>query len=269
MIDIHCHILPGLDDGADSYNESMGIARELISAGFDTVIATPHVIEGREYNTPATIREKVHELNQVFRNNGIQLQVLPGAENYIFPDLAQWYKEDKIISLADTKKYILIELPMMNIPHYTEQVLFELQILGITPIIAHPERNRELFHNPEILVAWSEKGINLQVNLGSFTGRYGSSAKNLAKTLLLSDMAHFVASDMHRVPRKSSYLKTSINLINEVSENSRNIAATVENPAHILEGVSYPMQRSYTLFTGKRQGTWDWMKTFTQRRHHG
>lgn len=260
MIDTHCHILPGVDDGAQTQQDALDIARQLVEVGFQVVLATPHVVEGDKFILPSVIREKVHTLNQLFQQENIPLQVLPGAENYIFPELAAWYREGKIITLADTQKYILVELPTMSIPHYTEQVLFELQLAGLTPVIAHPERNRELYHNPEKLVEWVNKGIQLQINLGSFMGRYGSGARNLAKALLLSEMVHFIGSDMHHVSQHNTYLKSIHYLLNEMHKQQLTAAATAENPANILEGVNWSPPKPQSINLKKDQSIWQKMK---------
>lgn len=243
MIDIHCHILPGLDDGAASIEESLKIAQELVTTGFSKVIATPHVLEGIDYITPAQIKEKVHELNQVFQQERIPLQVLPGAENYIFPDLVQWFQQGKILTLADTQKYILVELPRSSIPPYTEQVFFDLQILGITPVLAHPERNSTIILHPERMVAWVEKGILLQVDLRSFKRTYGSKAQAMAEDLLNSGMIHFVGSDLHRGSEWGHGLNIIMRKIEEFSTHKL-VAATSENPEHILMGQYFVPERS-------------------------
>jgi len=258
LIDIHCHILPGLDDGAHSVEEAVNMAAEIIDAGFDRVIATPHVIEGTDYISPELIREKANELNDIFRDKEISLKILPGAENYIFPDLAKWYREGKIISLADTKKYLLLELPMQAIPTYTEQVFFDLQVSGITPIVAHPERNKEMIREPKRLVEWVENGIQLQINLGSFAGRYGSGSKKLAEMLLSGDMVHFIGSDMHHPSAGDSYLK-SISYLMKEGRGHRLAAAASENPANILEGVNWFPEKPGDLVKKKKR-LFDWIK---------
>ena len=260
MIDTHCHILPGLDDGAQTEQEASDMARQLVEAGFQVVIATPHIVEGDRVIHPKVIREKVHAINQLFRQENIPLKVLPGAENYIFPELAAWYREGKIITLADTQKYILVELPAMSIPHYTDQVLFELQLAGLTPVIAHPERNRELYHNPEKLVEWVNKGIQLQINLGSFIGRYGSGAHDLAKALLLSDMVHFIGTDMHHVSQHNSCLKSINYLLSEIQKHRLTAAATTENPTNILEGINWSPPQPQSISLKKDRSFWQKVK---------
>lgn len=241
MIDVHCHILPGLDDGAQTIEDALAMAAKLEEAGFDTVIATPHVLEGRKTITPAQIREKVHELNAALAKNGRKLKILPGAEIFIFPALAEWYKQGKILSLADTGKYILVELPMQHIPPYTEQVFFELQLAGVTPLLAHPERNSKLVKNPQKLVEWIGKGVQLQVNFRSFQGLYGSGPKQLAEALLSNGMVHYLGSDLHSARGWGMDLKEIAAGIRELAAFDL-VAATADNPAHILQGEPWSPQ---------------------------
>jgi len=234
LIDIHCHILPGLDDGAQTMSDAAAMALELTRARFNTVIATPHVIEGRKYNTPDLIRKKVKELNEHLDNKWIPLKVLPGAENYIFYDLPKWYRQGKILSLADTNKYILIELPILNIPLYTEKVFSDFRLLGLTPIIAHPERNQEIVLNPQRLFQWADKGILIQVNAQSFLGNYGQKVKNLAEKLLSQGLVHFVASDMHNALGDNAYVNFVSFFYREYGA-AKFTAATSDNPFKIRQ----------------------------------
>ena len=128
MIDLHSHILPGLDDGSENMTETLGMVRQLHEAGFKTLIATPHVIEGRTFLSPAEILETTEQVRKCVTKAGIPVQILPGAENYIFPDLAKWARDGKLVTLGNAGKYLLVELPMLEIPHYTDQVFFELQV---------------------------------------------------------------------------------------------------------------------------------------------
>ncbi|NLI92086.1 MAG: histidinol-phosphatase [Peptococcaceae bacterium] len=253
MIDIHCHILPGLDDGAKTINESLEIARELVEAGYTTVIATPHVFEARVMIHPDQIRQNVKMMNQVLEEESIPLKVLPGAEIFIFPDMAKWFKEGKLLSLGDTGRYILVELPMLNIPSYTEQVFFDLQILGLTPIVAHPERNREILDSPDVLGKWAEKGIRIQVNIGSFMGKYGMKTKKFAQELYVTGMVDFLGSDYHQAGRGLDL--RDIHFYFKEFGTSRLTAAIAENPTSILEGQSLMPKQVYSGFHTKKERT--------------
>jgi len=245
LIDIHCHILPGLDDGAKTINESLEIAGKLVEIGYTTVIATPHVLEGREFVTAGQIRKSVIHLNEVLEEQSIPLKVLPGAEIFIFPDLAEWFSKGRLLSLAETNKYILIELPMLSVPHYTEQVFFNLQVLGLTPIVAHPERNREIQNTSNLLAEWSKKGVRVQANIGSFQGKYGLKVKKFAEELFANGIIDFLGSDFHE-SHTGLNLRSTTQYLGEFG--ARLTAAITENPTSILEGQSLMPKQIYNRY---------------------
>ncbi len=247
MIDIHSHILPGLDDGSKNMAETLGMVRQLHEAGFKTFIATPHVLEGRDCLSPPEILATTEQVRERVAEAGIPVEILPGAENYIFPDLAKWARAGKLLTLGNTGKYILVELPMLEIPHYTDQVFFELQVLGITPVLAHLERNKGLSAEPERILAWAKKGILFQLNLRSLSGHYGPQARQLAEIMLNSDLIHVIGSDAHRVSRSELTYFEGLQSIKEIVGEERYQELTRLNPQTILEG--YPLQgdRDYLL----------------------
>lgn len=245
MIDIHCHILPELDDGAKNMEETLEIVRQLYATGFHTLITTPHVMEGRDFISPTEILAVTEQVQQQVAKAGIPVRILPGAENYIFPDMAKWAGEGKLLTLGNTGKYLLVELPMLEIPWYTEQVFFNLQVQGITPVLAHPERQRTLIDDPKKLVDWARKGILLQLDLRSISGKYGSRAQRLAKQMLHSNLVHFIGSDAHGVASsKFAYQKGLENVRGIVGE-KRFQELTLTNPQNVLEGKTLERGKEY------------------------
>lgn len=247
MIDMHSHILPGLDDGAGNMAETLNMVRGLHTSGFNTLIATPHVLEGRDFLSPAEILDTTEKVRQCVAEAEIPVEILPGAENYIFPDMAKWVRERKLLTLGDQGKYLLLELPMYEIPDYTERVFFELQALGITPVLAHPERYMDLYDEPEPILDWAKRGVILQLDLRSIRGYYGPQAKRLAEILLKSNLIHVIGSDIHRVSsRESSYLEGLLS-IKEIIGETRYHELTRLNPQTIIKGHSLQGEREYSL----------------------
>lgn len=236
MIDIHSHILPGLDDGSNSMEQSLAMVRQLYEAGFQTLIATPHVLEGRDYLSPEEILVTTDQVRTCVAEAGIPVEILPGAENYIFPDLIKWVREGKLMTLGNTGKYLLVELPMLEIPLYTDQVFFELQVEGLTPILAHPERNRGLVENPVRLLDWASRGILFQLDLRSLNGKYGPQAQELAHRLLHSELIHLIGSDAHRVARSITPYLEALHCVKNVVGEERFKQVTLSNPKAILDG---------------------------------
>ncbi|WP_240986424.1 tyrosine-protein phosphatase [Acididesulfobacillus acetoxydans] len=240
MIDFHCHLLPGLDDGAESLEEGLGIARQLREAGFTTVVATPHVMEGRVMLTPGEIEERVGDLNQALRHEGIDLNVLPGAENHIFPAMAGYLQEGSLLSVGGKGKHLLLELPAWEIPPYTEQVFFELKVAGVTPVLAHPERYPALGEAPGRLRQWLKLGVLLQIDLRSLSGHYGRQAKDWAKELAGSGLVHLLGSDAHSPSQRQHPYRDELDKLQSLVGEARFQAVTKDYPRRILLGQDLP-----------------------------
>ncbi len=203
MVDIHTHILPGLDDGAKSLAEALEMARIAVADGVSALAATPHVVSGLYDNPPELIREEVDVLNRYLAEEGIPLPILPGAEYRLEPDLPQRLNQGQLVTINDTGRYLLVELPFSLVPDHTEQILYEIQLQGVVPIIAHPERNPGLIRNPERLFRLVQRGVLAQVTTSSIQGRFGKTVKRTALNMLETGTAQVVASDAHSTRGRS------------------------------------------------------------------
>lgn len=195
-IDIHSHIIPGIDDGARNESVALKMLKMAQQSGTGHIIATPHYVYGNTRYGFATIIEKCEALNRLAASAGINITVYPGCEVFITPELIELYEQGLIGTLANSC-YMLVEFPMMSIPSYTDNVLYNLQLKGITPIIAHPERYSEIQYDSERLKSFIDRGILAQVNSGSITGVYGREAKKTVMRLIKEGLVQFVASDAH------------------------------------------------------------------------
>lgn len=194
MIDVHCHILPGIDDGPRDMEQSLAVAKTLTESGFRHVIATPHAMDGIYNAEPAAIRAKTAELNQALKIAGLDLTVYPGAEYPLRPELLN---SDPVT--LNNSRYILVELPFgQPIPRYAEDLFFQLQAGGLIPILAHPERCWGILERPGLVRAYAESGVMMQVTIASFFGRYGKEAGRLVRDWLKHGLVRFLASDSHR-----------------------------------------------------------------------
>lgn len=194
MIDIHCHILPGIDDGPKTMEQSLAIARSLAAQGYRHVIATPHAMDGIYNADPVNVYAKTTEVNQVLRHAEINLTVYPGAEYPLGPELL-----DMDLVTLNKSRYLLVELPFNQpIPPYTTDIFFQLQARGLVPILAHPERCGGILESPLLVREYAELGVLMQANVASFYGRYGSRAKKLVDTWAVRNLIHFLATDCHR-----------------------------------------------------------------------
>ncbi|HHY71568.1 MAG TPA: capsular biosynthesis protein [Thermoanaerobacterales bacterium] len=203
MIDIHSHILPDIDDGAEDMETAIKMAEIAVSEGITKMIATPHFIEEDREIEKEKVLEKVNELNSALKQQSIDLEILPGEEIFLTPNIAKLYEEDRILTLCNQKKYILIELPLMTIPLYAKDVIHSLTLKGLRVIIAHPERNREISKDMGKLKEFLKMGALVQVNTLSLMGVFGRRAKHTAQKIIRFGMANFLATDCH-TPRSRS-----------------------------------------------------------------
>ena len=210
MIDIHTHILPGLDDGAASLRESLEMSAIAAAGGFCAIFATPHVVSGLYDNTPRQIEEAVALLNRCLTEKNIPLTVLPGAEYRLEPGLPRHLSEGRLMTLNDAGHYILIEPPPDLIPDYTEQLFYEIQLQGVMPILAHPERNPGFRRDPDRLYRLLQRGVLAQVTAGSIEGRFGRAARRFALKMLETGAAQLVASDAHSARGRSPAISAAI-----------------------------------------------------------
>lgn len=156
MIDIHTHILPEMDDGPDDIAESLAIAKKSEKDGITSLIATPHFLETKDQKYRiALVKDKIVELENLFRKNKINVKLYPGSEVFLTKDLGKKVYEQQILSLNNTR-YILVEFPFQHIPYYVNDVFNDLHILGYTPIIAHPERYLPIMKHPNYLYHWNK-----------------------------------------------------------------------------------------------------------------
>ncbi|WP_051273471.1 tyrosine-protein phosphatase [Desulfotruncus alcoholivorax] len=236
MIDIHAHILPGMDDGARDVNEALDMARIAVLEGMTGLIATPHVAAGLYSREKWQILDAVAALNNLLIKEKIPLQLYPGAEYLLEPDIPQRLRSGEILTLNNGGKYLLVEFPFASVPVYAENVIFEIMLQGVTPIIAHPERNAELQKNPGRLAGLIHQGALAQVTLGSIAGLFGDKAKYAGINLVNQGLAHFLASDAHSPNNRPPLLKTLLKKMHQQLNTGMIELLTEQNPEHLIRG---------------------------------
>ncbi|KIY20681.1 tyrosine-protein phosphatase [Mesobacillus subterraneus] len=205
MVDLHCHILAGIDDGAQTMADSVEMARAAVDEGIDTIIATPHHKNGRYENSKQAIIEKTDELNEVLKAEGIPLHILPGQEPAIHGELVTGMTLGEVSTL-NFSRYLFIELPAGHVPRYTDQLLYDVQVNGKIPVIVHPERNQEIIERPDILYQLIKNGALSQLTAASVCGRFGKRVKTFSEQLIEANLAHFIASDAHNTNKRAFYM---------------------------------------------------------------
>jgi protein-tyrosine phosphatase len=196
MIDLHSHILPGIDDGARTMIDSVGLARDAVRDGVATMVATPHVRD--DYPTrPETMERLTGEVREALRAAEIPLEVVTGGEVAIDALVPMGGGELARFSIAGAGRYLLVEFPYHGWPLGLPSEIERLHGMGLTALIAHPERSRDVQERPERLAPLVEQGALVQVTAASVDGRLGRSARRAAMRLLDLGLAHVVASDAH------------------------------------------------------------------------
>jgi protein-tyrosine phosphatase len=220
LIDTHSHILPGLDDGARDLEQALSIARLAVEDGINEMICTPHWVRGVFENTRAVVLSAVERLAKHLKENDIPLSLHPGSELRVDSDIAKKLRSLELLTLNDSGSYVLIEMPAEIIPPGMDNFLFSLQVEGVTPIIAHPERNGGLMRDPSRLYGWVESGVLAQLTAGSLLGSFGDTIRRFSVLLLEHGLIHLVASDAHgpknRAPNLSAAFKSAEEIVGKV-----------------------------------------------------
>jgi protein-tyrosine phosphatase len=196
-VDLHCHLLPEIDDGPKTLQEALLLARALTEMGFSQAVATPHYIEGYSLEYRRRVAEAHTRLVQAVEAEKIPLKVFLGGELLLQPGLVDLAQKGELPTLNGTR-YLLLELPLYQpLPLYAGEVFFMLQARGYIPILAHPERMETFQVGDGKICHLVRSGVLLQVNLGSLIGAFGPSVKKLARDLLKNDLVTFLATDSH------------------------------------------------------------------------
>ena len=196
FVDIHCHILPGLDDGAVNLGVSLAMAEIAVADGIGTIVATPHQLGNYSRNRGETIRAYAARFQRELDQRNIPLQILPGADIRIEPDMIRGLQSGDVVSLADRRRHVLLELPHeLYLP--LDGLLGRLRAAGMVGILSHPERNQGILREPQVVEGLVEKGCLMQVTAGSLVGSFGPEIQALSEWLLEEGLVHFLATDAH------------------------------------------------------------------------
>ncbi|PZN06619.1 protein-tyrosine-phosphatase [Thermaerobacter sp. FW80] len=200
-VDVHSHLLPGLDDGAADWDEALTLARTAVADGTAQLILTPHVYPEVYDNRPETIRGLTAEFQRRLDAAGVPLRVRPGSEVFLVPETARAWRRGELVPLGGEGPYVLVEWNMIALPPYVEGVLFELQAAGAVPVVAHPERYLPVQRRPEWLVPLVERGVWLQITASALLRPRRDPVRRTAEWLVRRGMVHLIGSDAHNAHR--------------------------------------------------------------------
>jgi|SRR5690625_2897353 len=235
MIDIHAHILPGVDDGPKTWEDALAIIQTAYDGGIRSMVATSHMLpDGPFANTRNMLLPLVNELTSRVQAQQIPVEIIAGGEVHISPDIGQRYDAGELLTYGDAGRYMLVELPPAEIPVFAEQALFDLQLRGVTPILAHVERNRGFLSRPHKLYEMVQRGALAQVTASSLTA--GGPLAEPTRAWIEHGLVHFIATDTHGVRRRRPELRPAVEqAIAWVGEKAA-LALVHENPSRVLAG---------------------------------
>jgi protein-tyrosine phosphatase len=197
IVDFHTHILPGLDDGCATSEESVDAARMLRSQGVSTVVATPHYLPGHFTPVAAEVRSSTEKLRLLLTDEGIDLELLPGHEIMVHRTLAESIRTQLVLPIGGSGTFVLVEFPLYELPWFAMTTIDHLVELGYVPIIAHPERCLPLHKESRELRSWFHKGVLTQLDIASLMGQHGSDVQHVAEMMIRDHLVHLVGSDLH------------------------------------------------------------------------
>ncbi|MDI6872260.1 MAG: phosphotransferase [Bacillota bacterium] len=242
IIDLHAHVLPGLDDGPGRLEEAVELLKLLERDGVGTVVATPHVAPGFFWPyDPARMEDKLAELRQAAAAAALEIEVIGGAENYLSPEVVQLAEQGRLPTLGDSR-YVLVEFPRREVPFWGFEALERLQRSGYRPILAHPELNDQIRADAELPSDLVRQGVLLQLDASSLAGRWGSRVADFASSLLQSGLGHLVASDAHSARRPPEF-RAARQALARVTDRRTAQRLLCDAPAAVVQGVLIEPER--------------------------
>lgn len=233
MIDIHAHILPGADDGAQTITESMELIMQAKKEGITDIIATSHADNPHYDVTKNVVLEKIELLNIEMKRNNLSINIHSGQEIRIGQSTIEKLKNGELLTLANSK-YVLIELPTGGIPAYSVQIIQDILKLGKVPIIAHPERNRAIAENPNRLLKLINHGALAQITAGSLAGHFGKTIQKQSLQLVDANLVHTYGSDVHNTKTRPLLFDSGLRYL-EKHKRLDAVDIFLENNARIIE----------------------------------
>lgn len=237
MLDLHNHVLFGLDDGCRTLEESAALCAAAKAAGHVGFVATPHIRPGMFDNDPDGIRARRDEVRATVEAAGLELFL--GAEYYFDADLLEAARGKRLLTLGERSRYVLAELPSGALPVRYDEVLYEIRLAGYVPIVAHPERCAGVQENlPSALSALRQVGALLQLDLGSLVGHYGRAAKKASAELVKQGAYHVAACDLHRPGDVATIVAPALKALTKLLKKRRRAEGvetlTLHNPRRIV-----------------------------------
>jgi protein-tyrosine phosphatase len=256
MVDIHHHLLWGVDDGAKDFETSVAMAKASAADGVTHVVCTPHANGEFEY-TPEINRGKVQQLQERLDADRVPLRVGLGCDFHLSYDNVQEAKADPAKFSVNGLGYLMVEIPDYGVPPGLTETFYELQLAGLTPVLTHPERNPTLQADHARLANWMRGGVLVQVTGDSVTGKMGRAAEKMAHALLAKRWVHFLATDAHNVSSRPPRLSEARKVVARKYGEAYAEALTTINPKAVFEGKQFePSEEPIDLYEEFKDKPW-------------
>jgi protein-tyrosine phosphatase len=256
--DIHCHLTPGIDDGAQSWDDTLAMARLAVDDGITTIVATPHQLGAFSHNTGDRIRARVRELQGFLDQNDVNLRVLPGADVRIEPGLSAKLRSGEVVTLGDHRRHVLLELPH-ELYFPLEKLIEELSSAGMVGILSHPERNEGILARPAVLRPLVDAGCLMQITAGSLVGAFGPQIQKFCDQLIEQQLVHFVSTDAHGPKTRRPTLRPAFDRLLRRAGSDFAEAVCCYNPAQVAAGLEVSA-RVRTATSCAKAGWLSWRK---------
>jgi protein-tyrosine phosphatase len=256
FVDIHCHLIPGIDDGARSWDESLAMARIAVADGIATITATPHQLGSYSHNDGELIHSRTAELRKFLHDHDVPLRVLAGADVRIEPETIRLIQEGQVLTLAERRKHVLLELPH-ELYFPLDGLLVNLEKAGLVGILSHPERNQGLRKQPNIVTTLVEQGCLMQVTASSLFGVFGPECQATAEWMIRSGLVHFIATDAHGAKTRRPLMSRAFQRVVQLANHETAVDLCCGNPGGVVDGRDVP-RGVRTVKTNKPHGLVSW-----------
>ncbi len=237
LIDLHCHILPGIDDGAVDLENSLEMARVAVAEGIRITACTPHMMPGVYDNTGPRVREHIAVLQKALDEAEIALRLVPGADIHLQSDLSAKLKQGSLLALNDSR-YFLFEPPHHTAPPRLEEAAFDVMAGGFQPVLTHPERLTWIETHYDTMRNLAHRGVWMQITCGSLTGRFGRRPRYWAERMVDEGLVHILATDAHNLRNRSPLMAEARDMVAQRLGEQAAIDMVLTRPIGILENAS-------------------------------
>ena len=235
FVDIHCHLIPEIDDGAKSWDEAFSMSEMAVDDGITTIVVTPHQLGTYAHNTGDVIRQRTNLLQEQLDKYDIPLRVLPGADVRIESEMIEGLRRGSVLTLGDHRKHVLLELPH-ELYFPLDGVLDDLRRIGMTGILSHPERNQGLLKRAEAVETLVDMGCLMQVTASSLIGGMGPGPQQMAEWMLAEGLVHFLATDAHGPKARRPLMRRAFERVAELTDRETAVEVCCHNPGLVADG---------------------------------